>query len=504
MRRRNFLKNTTLTSLAILFSSRLTFANGLNIVESEINIKSAKRYFYNKQYSQSREILFSLLETNPNEIKIYDWLAKSFRAEQDLLSASAVYYKGLENNQDNVDFYNRFAVSIRRLSHGNNKQAVAFRMKYGSFNLEQEIEKLLIEAAQVSPESKEVQINSFNQNRLKYTFKKNNNSRDRRYRNDVPMGSYLLLLSSTFLQSKEERKLTEFTIEELKNKILSIDSKNRRSINDESTLESRINKIAKEKIKVYRELVRKYGELRNREEVLNYSKKIFALSPNDTETAKRIRIELLNQGRYSEAIEFQESFLEFKPNNVWRQIGLLKCIKLAVESNTIDYRSVNDKLYTVLDDLESKNTNLSSIWYVSYIQYLAWSYQQEGKYQEAGNIYLDALLEISNVSRDLTDTMLVEYAKNKISQGQYLQAKTILQYITSAGITLNSDLSIIRTIQDNKLKVRIYQGSSTNLKPYYTLYQILKEHQEYDEANIVLDQIKSINPDDSFAKKYMS
>lgn len=81
--------------------------------------KQAKETFYKKEYTQAEMLFKQLIAEYPERIEFYDWLKKTYLAQQKILDACRLMQMACQSSSKNIMFLERYAKMLMRIAMGN-------------------------------------------------------------------------------------------------------------------------------------------------------------------------------------------------------------------------------------------------------------------------------------------------------------------------------------------------------------------------------------------------
>lgn len=498
--RRNFLQLTSLSLLASIIPYPAFAANKFslksislsNFSEAKEIAKKAKKYFYKKEYLKAEGFYKKCIELVPTNISYYDNLKAVYGAQGRYVDSLTLFKSGLASNPQNLAFHDRTARSLMQLELGNKKMAIAYK-NGATKSLLNEAQKIYKVALEISPEKKYLTIGL---QKVKKKLKEQNQGVD--YRLDKAYKA-----EKRKNVTKHKKRFNQYSIQELENQLLKLDSKNRTELFLSKDIKNRQETALREKILILTLLEKKQRKSAAFSSAIGTALTWHNLAPKDSQAIKKLKRLYLKSNNYQGLIDFRRTQIQNLPN-IWSYLGLIK----AIEKGHKKGLNVSlEEVTTICDDLLSANWRLTGAIKISILDNKAKSLLKQNKKNKAKLIYEDILKKENIKSTGLLNRVLNGYIVTLLKKNELEESEAILKSILTEDQGNNSDLipdfnsSNLPAFIIDKISLAKKGSEKQRIPLYYSLYRIYKKQGLNEKQQEVLNDLLAIDPNNKFAKK---
>ncbi len=490
--RRKFLKLTSLGLLAVAIPCP-TYAFDpislksnpfVNLNEAKELAKKAKKYFYKKEYLKAEGFYRKCIELVSTDVRFYDNLKAVYGAQGKYIDSLELFKTGLANNSQNLVFHDRTARCLMQLEVGNKKMATVYK-NGTSKSLLKEARNLYKDALVISPEKKYLSIGL---KKVKTKLREQNQGVD--YRLDKGYKS-----EKKKNVVKHRKRFNKYSIQELENQFLKLDSKNRTELFLSKDLKNREVTSLREKILILTLLEKKYRKSGDIDSAKQTGLIWHNLSPRDSQAIKKLKRLYLKSNNYQGLIDFRRTQIQNIPN-VWSYLGLIKAIEIGHKKGlNVSLKEIT----TICNDLLSDKWRVIGSLKISILDNKAKSLLKQNKKNKAKQVYASILKNENIKSSGLLNRVLNGYVITLLRKNEFVASEAILNLILKETEIANLDL--IPEFVSNKITLAKKSSKKQLLPLYYSLYRTYKKQNLVEKQHEVLNNILAIDSENKFVQK---
>lgn len=490
--RRNFLQITSLGFLATILpipvlasGKRFSTPNSiLNFNDAKLLAQKAKQYFYKKEYLKAEGFYKKCIELVPTNIAYYDNLKAVYGAQGKYIASLELFKTGLTVNPENIAFYDRTARCLMQLELGNKKMATTY--KNGSTkSLLKDARKLYKDAIEIDPSAQYLKVGL---KKVKRKSNEQNNGIDYRLNKNYKGEKKKNI-------RKHKMRFNAYSIEELENQLVKLDSKKRTELFITKDIENRKVTCLREKALILSLLEKKYRNSGDISSAVQTALIWHNLAPKDSEAVKKLLRLYKKSNDYEGLINFRRKQTENDPR-IWSYLGLIKAIQLGHRKGL----NVSLEETTVIcDDLLSSKWRVIGALKITILDVKAKSLLKQNKKNKAKQVYEDVLQKEQINSTEILNRIINGYALVLLKKNELEIGEEILKAILYEEEGVNFE--IIPEFIKNKIVLAEKSPKKQLIPLYCSLYRIYKKQGLAEEQQKVVNDILAINPEDKFAKK---
>ncbi len=490
--RRNFLKLTSLSLLAVAVPyptyalERFSFKPSQlsNYGEAKELAKKAKKYFYKKEYFKAEGLYKKCIELVPANISFYDNLKAVYGAQGRYIDSLELFKSALTSNSQNLVFHDRTARCLMQLEIGNKKMANAYK-NGSSKSLLKEARNIYKNALEISPEKEYLSIGL---TKVKRKLREQNQGLD--YRLDK---TYKIEKKKNLV--KHKKRFHKYSIQELENQLIKLDSKKRTELFLANDLKNREVTSLREKILILTLLEKKYRKSGDLSSAINKALLWHNIAPRDSQAIKKLKRLYLKSKNYQGLIDFRRIQIKNTPN-IWSYLGLIKAIEIGHKKGLNVYL---EEVTNICDDLLSDKWRVIGALKISILDNKAKNFLKQNKKQKAKIVY-EYILQNENLkSTELLNRVINGYAVTLLRKNELELSEAILKSIIYPGSTIDTDQ--IPLFISNKIQVANKAQKKQLFPLYYSLYRVYKKQDLKAKQQGVLNDILAIDIENKFVKK---
>lgn len=495
MQRKEFLRLSLFGAIATLIPvqeltalSRIRPKKGndlLDIYNGDELARQAKIAFFQRRYSDAQNLYIEAIELAPSKIQYYDGLQNVYAVQKKSIEIIQLYKNGLDANTNIIVFYDRLARSLVRVKLGNKAILSQVQALVGNSALMDEAKNLYNQAINIDSSKQYLQEGL---NRVNFLESLN---ADTTYAND----NQQLKINKRVNREQFLSRYTNFSNQELTERLNAIDSKTRHDLFETSDIDCRNKSLLKEKKIIHQTLSDRCYKVKDYNQTLTHLLNIYNLDNTDGKTIKLLTNIYLKLNNFEGFLSIKRDWDTLK-NTVWSKLGLIHALDKSyrrTDNSAYLEEAVNLSSSLFNDNLNTTNKGL----FFKIAMKTAKLYRMNGQFSDALALYSDHLIYNEDFNNKRKKNAVIGYIKTLRLNGNINKAKRLLRLALKQKKSVNENNNDdLKTYLITK-KIRKKQ----RLMFEYELYRIYEIEEDAINLRKTTKRILRINPKDKFLKR---